>query len=50
LLYVVASHSVVNVTFVQEKEVKSKAQQYPIYSVSGVLTQSKSNMSEMEKI
>jgi hypothetical protein len=50
LLYTAASHSAVSVALVQEKEKDDKAQQCPVYFVSEVLTCSKCNMTELEKI
>ena len=50
LLYIVASHSAVSAALVQEKEKDDKAQQRPVYFVSEVLTSSKCNMTEFEKI
>jgi hypothetical protein len=50
LLYIAASHSAVSAALVQEKERDDKAQQCPVYFVSEVLTSSKFNMTELEKI
>jgi ribonuclease HI len=48
LLYFVASHNVVNAALVQERYKDGKLQQYPIYFVSEVLTNSKCNMTELK--
>jgi hypothetical protein len=49
LLYVVASHSAVSATLVQEKLEGQVKRQAPIYFVSEVLSLSKKNYTEMEK-
>jgi hypothetical protein len=50
LLYIAASHSAVCAALVQENDRDDKNQQCPIYYVSEVLTTSKCNMTELEKI
>jgi hypothetical protein len=50
LLYIAASHRAISAALVQEKEREGKNQQCPIYYVSEVLTTSKCNMTELEKI
>jgi ribonuclease HI len=50
LLNIAASHSAVSAALVQERCKDSKPQQYPVYFVSEVLTNSKCNMTELEKI
>jgi hypothetical protein len=50
LLYIAASHRAISAALVQEKEREGKNQQCPIYYVSKVLTTSKCNMTELEKI
>jgi hypothetical protein len=50
LLYVVASHSVVSATLVQEKQDGQVKRQAPIYFVSEVLSLSKKNYTELEKV
>ena len=50
LLYTAASPSAVSAALVQEKAKGGKAHQYPVYFVSEVLTSSKCNMTELEKI
>jgi ribonuclease HI len=50
LLYIAASHCVVSVALVQEQDRDGKNQQCPVYYVSEVLTASKCNMTELEKI
>jgi hypothetical protein len=50
LLYIAASPSVVSATLVQERCREGKTHQCPIYFVSEVLTTSKCNMTELEKI
>jgi hypothetical protein len=50
LLYIAASPSAVSATLVQEKAKDDKAHQCPVYFVSKVLTSSKCNMTELEKI
>ena len=50
LLYVATSHRTVSIALVWEKAKDGKLQQQPIYFVSEVLSISKCNMMEMEKI
>jgi hypothetical protein len=50
LLYIVASPSVVNASLVQEKTREGKTYQCPVYFFLKVLTSSKCNMTELEKI
>jgi hypothetical protein len=50
LLYIVASPCAVSATLVQEQNQDGKSQQCPVYYVSKVLTASKCNMTELEKI
>jgi hypothetical protein len=50
LLYVAASHSTVSATLVQEKLEGQTKKQAPIYSVSEVLSLSKKNYTELEKV
>jgi hypothetical protein len=50
LLYIVASPSAVSATLVHENTKDDKTHQCPIYFVSKVLTSSKCNMTELEKI
>jgi hypothetical protein len=50
LLYIVASPSAVSAAFVQEKTTEGKTHQCLVYFVSKVLTSSKCNMIELEKI
>jgi hypothetical protein len=50
LLYIAASHSTVSSALVQEKGRDDMTQQCPVYYVSEVLTSSKCNMTELEKI
>jgi hypothetical protein len=50
LLYVVASHSVVSATLVQEKQDGQVKIQAPVYFVSEVLSLSKKNYTELEKV
>jgi hypothetical protein len=50
LLYITASPCAVSVALVQERDNEGKSQQYPVYYVSEVLTSSKCNMTELEKI
>jgi hypothetical protein len=49
LLYIAASHNAVNAALVQERCKDGNPQQYPVYFVSEVLTNSKCNMTELEK-
>lgn len=50
LLYIAASSSTTSATLVQEKAKDGKAHQCLVYFVSKVLTSSKCNMTELEKI
>jgi hypothetical protein len=50
LLYIVASHIAVSAALVQEQDRDDKNQQCPVYYISEVLTTSKCNMTELEKI
>jgi ribonuclease HI len=50
LLYVVASHSAVSAAFVQEKLDSQVKKQAPVYFVSEVLSPSKKNYTELEKV
>ena len=50
LLYVVASHATVSVTLVQEKQDGQTKKQAPVYFVSEVLSPSKKNYTELEKV
>jgi hypothetical protein len=50
LLYVAASHSAVNVALVQEKLDGQVKKQAPVYFVSEVLSLSKKNYTELEKV
>jgi hypothetical protein len=50
LLYVVASHAAVSATLVQEKQDGQIKKQAPIYFVSEVLSPSKKNYTELEKV
>jgi hypothetical protein len=50
LLYIAALHYTVSVALVQEQDRDGKNQQFPVYYVSEVLTTSKCNMTELEKI
>jgi hypothetical protein len=50
LLYLATSHCAVSAVLIQEKLVEGKLVQSPVYFVSKVLTESKTHMSEMEKI
>jgi hypothetical protein len=50
LLYIVVSHCAVSAALVQEQDIDGKNQQCPVYYVSEVLTTSKCNMTELEKI
>jgi hypothetical protein len=50
LLYIATSHCAVSATLVQEQDRDGKNQQCPVYFVSEVLTTSKCNMTELEKI
>jgi hypothetical protein len=50
LLYIVATHCTVSATLVQEQDRDDKNQQCPVYYIYEVLTTSKCNMTELEKI
>jgi hypothetical protein len=50
LLYVVASHSAVSAVLVQEKLEGQIKKQAPVYFVSEVLSLSKKNYTELEKV
>jgi hypothetical protein len=50
LLYVAASHFVVSVALVQEKQDGQVKRQAPVYFVSEVLSLSKKNYTELEKV
>jgi ribonuclease HI len=50
LLYIAASPHAVSVALVQEQNREGTTRQYPVYYVSEVLTASKCNMTELEKI
>jgi hypothetical protein len=50
LLYVAASHSAVSVALVQEKLEGQNKKQVPVYFVSEVLSLSKKNYTELEKV
>jgi hypothetical protein len=50
LLYVVASHATVSATLVQEKQDEQTKKQVPIYFISEVLSISKRNYIELEKV
>jgi ribonuclease HI len=50
LLYVAASHATVSATLVQEKQDGQAKKQVPVYFVSEVLSPSKKNYTELEKI
>jgi hypothetical protein len=50
LLYVAASHSAVSVALVQEKQDGKVKRQAPVYFVSEVLSLSKQNYTELEKV
>jgi hypothetical protein len=50
LLYVVASHAAVSAALVQEKQDGQIKKQTPIYFVSEVLSPSKKNYTELEKV
>jgi ribonuclease HI len=50
LLYVAASHSVVSAALVQEKQDGQVKRQAPVYFVSEVLSLSKKNYTELEKV
>jgi hypothetical protein len=50
LLYVAASHAAVSVALVQEKQDGQAKKQVPVYFVSEVLSPSKRNYTELEKV
>jgi hypothetical protein len=50
LLYVAASHATVSVALVQEKQDGQIKKQAPVYFVSEVLSPSKKNYTELEKV
>jgi hypothetical protein len=50
LLYVAASHAVVSAALVQEKQDEQTKKQVPVYFVSEVLSPSKTNYTELEKV
>jgi hypothetical protein len=50
LMYVSASHSAVSVALVQEKQDGHVKRQAPVYFVSEVLSLSKKNYTELEKV
>jgi ribonuclease HI len=50
LLYVVASHAAVSAALVQEKQDGQAKKQVPVYFVSEVLSPSKKNYTELEKV
>jgi hypothetical protein len=50
LLYVAPSHAAVSRTLVQEKQYDQAKKQVPIYFISEVLSQSKRNYTELEKV
>jgi hypothetical protein len=50
LLYVAASHAAVSVALVQEKQDGQTKKQEPVYFVSEVLSPSKINYTELEKV
>jgi hypothetical protein len=50
LLYVAASHATVSATLVQEKQDGQAKRQVPMYFVSEVLSSSKKNYTELEKV
>jgi hypothetical protein len=50
LLYVAASHSAVSAALVQEKQDGQVKRQAPVYFVSDVLSLSKKNYTELEKV
>jgi hypothetical protein len=50
LLYVAASHAAVSVALVQEKQYEQAKKQVPIYFVSKVLSPSKRNYTELERV
>jgi hypothetical protein len=50
LLYVVVSHAAVSAALVQEKQDGQAKKQVPVYFVSKVLSPSKRNYTELEKV
>jgi hypothetical protein len=50
LLYVAASHSIVSAVLVQEKLEGQNKKQVPVYFISEVLSLSKKNYTELEKV
>jgi hypothetical protein len=50
ILYVVVSHDAVSATLVQEKQYGQIKKQAPVYFVSEVLSPSKKNYTELEKV
>jgi hypothetical protein len=50
LLYVAASHATVSATLVQEKQEGQVKKQAPVYFISEVLSPSKKNYTELEKV
>lgn len=50
LLYVAAFHAVVSAALVQEKQDDQTKKQVPIYFISKVLSTSKRNYTELEKV
>jgi hypothetical protein len=50
LLYIAASHAVVSAALVQEKQDGQVKKQVPVYFVSKVLSPSKRNYTELEKV
>jgi hypothetical protein len=50
LLYVDASHAAVSAALVQEKQDGQAKKQVPVYFISGVLSPSKINYTELEKV
>jgi hypothetical protein len=50
LLYVAASHAAVSATLVQERQYDQVKEQVPVYFVSEVISPSKRNYTELEKV
>jgi hypothetical protein len=50
LLYVAASHAAVSATLVQERQDDQAKKQVPVYFISEVLSPSKRNYTELEKV
>jgi hypothetical protein len=50
LLYVAASHTAVSAALVQEKQDEQTKKQVPVYFVSEILSPSKRNYTELEKV